>query len=211
MLIDASDPTASEIRQKAREILSRPEFGRHESLLERFVNWLNDLFKDVNFGVGGGGSGFVGNLVGLVMIAAIVVVFVLLIRALLRQRRGPKPKKDDGELTIEVEEGKDAGDWRSEAEQFEADGQWREAMRARYRELVRSLIDDKVLEDLPGRTTGEYQREFIAARPSGAVPFSALTELFEAVWYGGHDTDAADNQRFRSLAAQARESERAGV
>jgi hypothetical protein len=135
---------------------------------------------------------------------------VLLIRALLQQRRGPKPERDD-ELSIDVTEGKDASDWRSEAEQLEAGGQWREAMRARYRELVRTLIEERVLEDLPGRTTGEYQREFIAARPDGAVAFSALTELFEAVWYGGNDTDAADNQRFRSLAAQARESARAGV
>ena len=210
MLRSLTDPTATDIREKAREILARPEFGDHENLFEKILRWLGDLFPDVSFGAGGG-PGFLGNLVGFLMVAAIVVVIVLLIRALLQQRRGPKPDRDDDELTIEVAEGKDASDWRSDAERFEASGQWRDAMRARYRELVRTLIDDGVLEDLPGRTTGEYQREFIAARPSGAVPFSALTELFEAVWYGGHDTDATDNQRFRSLAAQARESQRADV
>lgn len=210
MSSSATDPTASEIRQKAREILSGPQFGHHESLIERFVNWLNDLFGDLSFGVGGG-SGFLGNLIGFAMIAAIVVVVVLLIRALLNQRRGPKSDHDDDALSIEVAAGKDASDWRSEAEQLEANGQWRDAMRARYRELVRALVEAKVLDDVPGRTTGEYQREFIAARPGGAVPFSALTELFEAVWYGGNDTDVADNERFRALAAQTRESERAGV
>lgn len=206
MPVSAADPTAAEIRQRAREILSGPAFARSESLFDRIVGWLNDLFGDLSFGVGGG-SGFVGNLVGLAMIAGIVVVVVLLIRALLRQRRPPKPD-DDESLSIDVAEGKDASDWRSEAERLEASGRWREAMRARYRELVRALIEAKVLDDVPGRTTGEYQREFIAARPGGAVPFSALTELFEAVWYGGHDTDAADNERFRALAAQAREAER---
>ena len=84
-------------------------------------------------------------------------------------------------------------------------------MRARYRELVRSLIDDGVLDDLPGRTTGEYRGEFVSARPTAADSFVALTDLFEAVWYGGIDTDAADNQRFRQLADGARRREPVGV
>ena len=146
----------------------------------------------------------------LAIVAGIVVVLVLIVRSLLGRTRLPKPTTDD-ELTIELEEGRDATDWRSDAERFEAAGQWREAMRARYRELVRSLIDDGVLDDLPGRTTGEYRGEFVRARPTHAESFIELTELFEAVWYGGVETDAADNQRFRQLADASRRREPVGV
>lgn len=204
-----ADQPAGEVRQHAHEILQRPEFGRHESLLERIVSWFGDLFSKITFGLGGG-PGFLGNLVSLAVIAGIVVVLVLIVRSLLGRARLPKPTTGD-ELTIELEEGRDASDWRSDAERFEAAGQWSEAMRARYRELVRSLVDDGVLADLPGRTTGEYRGEFVRARPTHAESFIELTELFEAVWYGGVETDAADNQRFRLLADASRRREPVGV
>jgi hypothetical protein len=197
-----AEPPAGEVRQHAHEILQRAEFGREESLLQRIADWIGDLFSKITFGLGGG-PGFLGNLVSLAIIAGIVVVLVLIARSLIRRTRPPKPLVDD-ELTIELEEGRDASDWRSDAERFEAAGQWREAMRARYRELVRTLIEHRVLDDLPGRTTGEYRAEFVHARPANAAAFIELTELFEAVWYGGLETDAGDNQRFRQLADASR-------
>jgi hypothetical protein len=204
-----AEPPAGEVRQHAHEILQRAEFARDESLLQRIVDWIGDLFSKITFGLGGG-PGFLGNLVSLAILAGLVVIVVLIVRSLLSRTRLPKPADAD-ELTIELEEGRDATDWRTDAERFEAAGQWREAMRARYRELVRRLIDDVVLDDLPGRTTGEYRAEFVHARPTQAAAFVELTELFEAVWYGGVETDAADNQRFRQLAEAVRLREPVGV
>jgi hypothetical protein len=68
-----------------------------------------------------------------------------------------------------------------------------------------------VLEDIPGRTTGEYRNAFVRARPESADAFIELTGLFEAVWYGGVETDAADNQRFRELAVECRHREPVAV
>jgi hypothetical protein len=204
-----ADPPAGEIRQHAHDILQRPEFHRNESLLERIGNWIGDLFSKITFGLGGG-PGFLGNLVAIVMLAGIAILAVLLVRSLLGRTRSPKAEADD-ELTIELEDGRQAIDWRRDAEQFEAAGQWREAMRARYRELVRSLVEDGVLDDVPGRTTGEYRSEFVAARGPQAAPFIELTEIFEAVWYGGLDTGAADSQRFRTLAEASRRRDLVGV
>lgn len=195
-------PPAGEVRERAREILSRAEFDRTESLLQRIVDWFSELFSRITFGIGGG-SGLLGNVIGLVILGVIVYLLVRLVRALLDRERGPRDEDDD-ELTIELEPGRAASDWRSEAERFEAEGHWREAMRARYRELVRSLVETGVLDDVPGRTTGEYRRAFVAARPGAADAFSTLTELFELVWYGGAETDADDNRRFRALADAAR-------
>lgn len=205
----APDPTAGDIRQHAHDILQRAEFSRHESWLERFFSWLGDQFGRFSFGVGGG-PGFLGNLVGLAILVGVAVLLVLLVRALMRRVRIDKPDKVD-DLSIELEDGRDAADWRAEAERLEAAGQWRDAMRARYRELVRALIEDGVLEDLPGRTTGEYRSAYVAARPAHGLAFAALTELFEGVWYGGIDTDQADNVRFRQLAVEARRRESVGV
>ncbi|MEY2431239.1 MAG: hypothetical protein QOC92_964 [Acidimicrobiaceae bacterium] len=177
--------------------------------MERIVGWIGDQLSRFTFGIGGG-PGFLGNLVSLVILAGVVVLLTLLVRAVLRRTR--VPKHDDGrELTIELEAGRDSTDWRSDAERYEAAGQWREAMRARYRELVRALIEGGVLEDLPGRTTGEYRHAFVQARSARADSFVELTELFEAVWYGGVDTDAADNRRFRELALGCRDREPAAV
>jgi hypothetical protein len=204
-----ADSPAGEIRQRAHEILQRPEFGHHESLLQRIANWIGDLFAKITFGLGGG-PGFLGNLVSLALIAGIAFVLVLIVRSVLGHPRLPKPSADD-ELTIELEDGRDATDWSDDAARFEAAGQWREAMRARYRELLRTLIDDGVLDDLPGRTTGEYRREFVRARSAHADAFSELTELFEAAWYGGVEPDATDHQRFRQLADVSRRREPVGV
>jgi hypothetical protein len=198
-----------QVRQQAKEILGRPEFSHHESLVQRILGWIGDQLSRFTFGIGGG-PGFVGNLVSLIVLALIVVLLVVLVRTFVRRTRVEHPEPAD-DLSIELEEGRTSDDWRAQAERFEAAAQWREAMRARYRELVRALIEDGVLTDIPGRTTGEFRSEFRAAHPAGAASFDALTDLFEGVWYGGVATDAADNERFRGLAAAARRSELVSV
>lgn len=195
-------PPAGAIRERAHEILGRPEFGRHESLVQRVLSWIGDQLSRFTFGVGRG-PGILGDLVTIVVFGLVIAVLVVLLRAFLRRRRVEHPESAD-DLTIELEPGRTSADWGADAERFEARGEWREAMRARYRELVGSLIEDGVLTDIPGRTTGEYRSEYVAARPEGSGPFRELTDLFERVWYGGADTDAPDNERFRSLAAAAR-------
>ena len=202
MPVSQARPSPGEIRDRAHEILSRPEFHRSESAVERVANWIGDLFSGIDFGVGSG-SGFVGNLLSIALIIGVGYLLVRLALAIAGRTRAPEQATD--ELTIEVEAGRDASDWGADAERFEAAGEWREAMRARYRQLVRSLIDEGVLDEVPGRTTGEYRTEFARERPANADPFGALTDLFEEVWYGGRDTDASDNQRFRALADRARD------
>jgi len=205
---DASPPPGT-IRERAHEILGRAEFGRHESLVQRVLNWIGDQLSRFTFGIGGG-PGILGDVVTIVVFGLVIALLVVLVRAFLRRRRVDRPKATD-DLTIELEPGRTASDWAADAERFEASGEWREAMRARYRELVGSLIEDGVLTDIAGRTTGEYRSEYVVARPGEGAAFRDLTDLFERVWYGGADTDAADNGRFRELAARARRRELVGT
>jgi hypothetical protein len=196
----AATPPPEVIRDRASEILSRPEFQRHKTLLERVLDWIGDQLSRFSFGVGGG-PGFAGDLLGLVFLAGAVVLIALLVRSI---RRTPRRPDLEPELSVEETARRSASAWRTDAERFEDERRWREAMRARYGELVRTLVDEGVLADLPGRTTGEYDRELSAARPVAADAFGELTALFEEVWYGGQAAASDQHQRFRALAAEVR-------
>ena len=99
-----------------------------------------------------------------------------------------------------------AAAWRIEAEAHERDGEWRLALRCRYRALVADLAGRGVLEEVPGRTAGEYRLELSGALPPAAPPFAGATELFERAWYGDAPTGATDAGRFRDLADRVLES-----
>jgi len=73
-------------------------------------------------------------------------------------------------------------------------------MLARYRELVGTLVDDRVLSNVPGRTTGELRLELAAEVPEAAGWFDEATTLFELPWYADVVTGAEQSHRFSSLA-----------
>ena len=93
-------------------------------------------------------------------------------------------------------------EWRAEAARLEAEGRWAEGLRCRYRALVAELVARGAIAELPGRTAGEYVRDVSASLPQAAPSFAAATELFEAVWYGGAETGAAEAARFAELEAR---------
>ena len=63
-----------------------------------------------------------------------------------------------------------------------------------------------VLEEIPGRTAGEYRVELGGAVPAAGPSFAGATELFERAWYGGRPTTAEDAHRFRDLEARVLEA-----
>jgi hypothetical protein len=93
-----------------------------------------------------------------------------------------------------------AADWRAEAERHEQAGEWRKALRCRYRALVAELAARGLLEEVPGRTAGEYRTELGDSLPSAAPSFRGATDLFEGAWYGRRPTSETDAVRFRELA-----------
>lgn len=189
----AADPEV--VRDTATEILSRPEFGDHRSLLERAIDWIVGIFSDLLGRITAGlssGTGFLGVLIqiSLVVGAAVLVAFVIreIHRAAKSRRRKPK---GDG-LVVVFGEKADPARLVEEAEAAEADGRWKPAALARYRHLVASLVLADVLQDLPGRTTGEYRIEYAAMRPDSAHMFDRATLMFEQAYYG--DAKISENQ-----------------
>lgn len=196
------DPEAT--RDEVSEVLSDPAYDYSPSLLDRIGDWisdrLDDLFPDTAPGVGGGTfAGGVGSLVAWVMIAlavaAVVAVVVVAVRNRVRKASVEEPLS-----ASEVEHRRMAADWADEAERLEAAGEWKEALRARYRALVRTLTDRRQLPDIAGRTTGELRGDLARTTPDATGDFDDASLLFELAWYADVATGADENARFRSLA-----------
>ena len=187
------DRDPEQVREVVREVLSRPEFRPpHRSLTERLVDWVLELIGRLLAALGGSGA---GGIVGLVLLA-LVLVGVGVLAARFSRGLTPSP-----EVAAAVPAGRrrSAAVWRAEAEAQERAGAWREAVRSRYRALVADLASRGLVEEVPGRTAGEYRREVGRALPEAATDFAGATELFEVAWYGRARTGAGEAAHLRDL------------
>jgi len=205
----AGPPTRDEVRRRATEVFAQPPFQRHFTLLERIMNWIS---RHLGF-TAQAGTGqfsalgrFISWLLVVVVVAVLVAVAVIVIR-----RWSPRAKQDGDDLDIEITDERSTDEWRAEADRFEADGQWKQALRARYRELVGELVDRAILAPLPGRTTGEFRVDVADAAPQVADAFGAASLLFELAWYANEPTGASELRRFGELSARVLDGARRPV
>lgn len=202
-----ADPAV--VREDVREVMSRPEFSYEPSFMERIGDWIADqldkLFPEAP-GTGSTFGGGVGPLVGWILIVAVVVAAAVVIVVVVRNRvKVPARERDATES--EVEHRRKADQWARDAAAFEAEGRWKEALRARYRELVRTLVDRRQLPDIPGRTTGELRADLAVTTPDATVAFDRASLLFELAWYTDVPTGADENREFRRLAGAVLDAE----
>lgn len=190
--VPVRDP--QQVREVVREVLSRPEFRPPQrSLTERLFDWVLELIGRLLAALGGSGA---GGIVGLILLA-LVLAGVGVLAARFSRGLTPSP-----EVAAAVPGGRrrPAAEWRAEAEAHERAGAWREAVRSRYRALVADLAARGLVEEVPGRTAGEYRRQVGRALPEAATDFAGATELFEVAWYGRSSTGAGDAAHLRDLA-----------
>jgi hypothetical protein len=115
-------------------------------------------------------------------------------------RRLLPPAVPPGVVVTEAGEAMSPVQWRREAERLVSEGRYREALRCRYRALVSELAERRVVEEVPGRTSGDYERLVSALVPEVAAQFSALTRSFERCWYGREPADASGQASFEAMA-----------
>jgi hypothetical protein len=190
--VPVRDP--QQVREVVREVLSRPEFRPPQrSLTERLFDWVLELIGRLLAALGGSGA---GGIVGLILLA-LVLAGVGVLAARFSRGLTPSPK-----VAAAVPGGRrrSAAEWRAEAEAHERAGAWREAVRSRYRALVADLAARGLVEEVPGRTAGEYRRQVGRALPEAATDFAGATELFEVAWYGRSSTGTGDAAHLRDLA-----------
>lgn len=184
-----------EARRRAEEILARPEFvPEPRSLIERILDELGELLAKIVGGIGGGSE-----VVAWLVVAALCgLVGFGLFRAIRALQTDPG---DRGGVAVDGRR-RPAADWRAEAAAHEAAGRWREALRCTWRATVAELAARGLVEEVPGRTTGEYRAGVARSLPAGAKPFTEATHLFEDAWYAAVDVGPADAAKVRELGDQ---------
>lgn len=183
-----------EVRRAIGEVLSRAEYQRPSpGLVQRLRQAAVDLIERILGALVGGGR---GTFIAWAILAAAVVAIVVV-----ATRFGRGVTRDPGRGVHSVATvRRGAAEWRADAEAAERAGHWRQALRCRYRALVAELADRGLVEEVAGRTAGEYRVEVAGAAPAVAAPFAGATELFERAWYGDIPTGQDEAARFRGLA-----------
>lgn len=199
------DPT--DVADRVEQIMADPAYEYGPSWWDRLVEWIEeqlaklfpqgDLQEPTSSGSFGGG---IGQLVAWALIAVAVIALIAVVVYVLRNRIRRERTEDRPPTETEIEHRRSAAEWRTDAEQLEDDGQWKLALRARYRELVRTLTDRRQLPDVAGRTTGELRGDLDATTPAAAADFDAASVLFELAWYADVPTGPDERDTFAAAA-----------
>lgn len=180
-------------REAAQDELSDPRYHEHdpnllERVLDRFWEWVGELFDGAAGAAPGGRLGLV-----------VIVLIVLGLGAALWWRLGvPQPVARPTEPLFGGV-ARSAADHREAAQAHAAVHRWTEAVQERMRALVRSLEDRAVLDPRPGRTADEAAVEAGRVLPGHASRLRDAARAFDAVMYGGRTADAATYQTLCAL------------
>ncbi|MCG8923517.1 DUF4129 domain-containing protein [Lentzea sp. CC55] len=171
------DPGRDEAREAAARELSDPAYVSDDpNPLERAIDWVLERLGEL-FAGAGGMSGFTA-VTTLVVLAVVVAVVIRL-----RTGRTGRALRSGGEVFGSA--ALTAAEHREAAEKAAAAGDLAEAVRERFRAVVRELEQRGVLDARAGRTVDEVASEAGAALPALADDLRGAAVQFDDVWYGG--------------------------
>jgi hypothetical protein len=201
-----SEQSPDRIRRVVDEVLSRPEFADAQpSLLARVLGWLGEQLTRFLSVLAGNELGQVAFALVLAVAVAVIVAGLMVFGRRIR-RSGGAP----GEATV-GSGGRSGDEWRSLAEEAESVGDHRTATRCRYRGLVADFAGAGWLEEIPGRTSGQYRRTVERHVPAAGEAFARATEVFERTWYGRVRSTGEDVRAVERAAGEALEAARGRV
>lgn len=174
------DPDSA--REAAARELADPAYQAAEpSFLEQVLDHIGQFLANALSG-GLGGAGLV---ILLLLVVAVFAVVRLRVSGLTRSRRS-------GRAVFAAGRERSAEDHRRAAELALARGELTEAVRERFRAIVRELESRGVLDERSGRTVDEIARTAGQRMPARAGELTAAATLFDDVVYGGRPpTEAA--------------------
>lgn len=189
-LTAAQDPITREgARDAARRELSKRIYHRDDpSWIERLISEVFEFFGRL---LSRAATVTPGGPAGLILIVVIVVVLVIAARLGLGPLRARDLLTDRRRGTRALS----AADYRAQAETLAHNGAWKDAIRARFRAVIRELEERGVLDPRPGRTAGEIAREGGAVVPAIAAPLRTAADVFDEVWYGDRPATEAGYRR----------------
>lgn len=180
-------------REAAERELSHPMYHENDPnllqrALDRFWEWLGDLF-DAASGATPGGA------LGLVVIAVVVALLLLG----LWWRLGTPGRTPVSVSSLFDDRPRSAAEHRATAEAHAAIHRWTPALQERMRAVVRSLEERTLLDPRPGRTADEAAADAGRALPGHADRLHAAARSFDDVTYGARTADEAAYLRLREL------------
>jgi len=186
-------PDGDEARRWAEQELSKAEYAEATPTL--FDQWARAVAEfvaglfDPRAAAGFGPIGLV--LVGVVVVAALVVVLILWGRP--RRSRTRRMPLD----LLGGDDGRTAAQLRSDAERHARSGDWDEAIVLRYRAIARSLWERDLISPAPGATAQRIAHDGGLALPPLASALERAAAAFDDVRYLRHP---GSEGRYRELA-----------
>jgi hypothetical protein len=194
-----------EARDAARRELADPAYHAHEpSLVERGLRWVIERVLELYDDAAGAAPGGWWALLVLLAVTALVVSVV-------RHRLGPLGRGGRRDQPIFTGRPRSAADHRRAAEKALSLGDVAEAVRERFRAVVRVLEERGLLDPRPGRTADEAAREAAAWLPGYADGLWAAAQAFDEVWYGGREATEAAYLRIAAVDAKVQQARPAPV
>lgn len=199
------EPEAAEVERQIADILDSPEYDYTDPWYKPITDWISDQLDSVfrwigrrledffglfeGAGIGGvDGAGLAVRVLAYALVGLLVLFMARLIWRVIQSRQ-PKPVSYSRQPVVEINRWYTPKELLADAERFEKEGRWDEALRARYRHVIADLVERRLIENPPGRTTGEYVAEVDHWLPASSAGFATITQTFERVWYGDAPAD----------------------
>lgn len=200
------DNSPTDARRLADEILQRPEFQRAkpgvlERIQDRVARQLSKLFQFAS------DSGL-GTVLSVLFLAGALAVIAWLIVRVWKVRVVKPERAAMIDADVMVRSDIDAAQWRAMAQEHAAAGRWRESIRCRYRALVAEMAERRVVDDSDASTTGSERQQVAEHAPDAAASFDDVATIFDEVWYGGGEPDAATDTKVAEQSSKALGSSR---
>ncbi len=162
--------------------------------------------REFDTGTNLGGGGFGGGTLLVVLLVAVLAAFLVwLLVTIWRNRRPADDDVEDEDLdedldadvtARQVDHERPPDRWRRAAGDHRAAGRYRDAIRCEYRALVGDLARAGVVDEIPGRTSGEERVQLAELAPTVSADFDTAADLFDEAWFDDGPVDAADDERF---------------
>jgi hypothetical protein len=189
------DPGRDEAQRWAWHELSDPVYAQHQpGWAERATLWLWRTSRDIDLPAGPGSTG------GLVILVALVLLVVLVVWL----RAGPLRASGRRAGSVAVLQGtlRTAAEHRALADEAAGGGRWEDAVRERFRAVVRGLEERGLIDELPGRTAQEVAVDAAASLPDLVGALHDGARLFDDVCYGSRRATAQHDDALRRLDAR---------
>ncbi|WP_290053877.1 DUF4129 domain-containing protein [Amycolatopsis solani] len=185
-------------RRAAAEELSDPKYrDAQPGFLEQVGQWLGEQLDKLLRGMS---SVVPGGPFGLLLVLVLLIVLVVVVRL----RTGKVARTARADRVVFGGERKNAADYRRSAAEAAAAGRYDDAVRDRFRAVVRALEERALLDTRSGRTADEAAAEAGVLLPNVADALRTGARLFDDVHYGGREGTEAAYRTLTELDEQCR-------